>query len=289
MGGVRESPCCSLHQLYNSKTFAVLDTFGLPAQVSEYRASLVCIHPRASGAALGHLVMSVVYAANAQCTGVKSLPYPFIGLILPVLWRRARPVAFDATASFPTRDLCLASKPQSFHVSTAVHQPCWYRRMLNLCIDVWPARSNFQALKLSAFQRLSSALAPLSAPQIKASTFVLRLCILFLYIYRRSPRQWLALATWPCSRAAGPTLRWRRRVSNGAPACAPESSCALLHARFQCRWRHGCLLSGLESRAAATSRPDRTTSSKMRHCWTSSRRRWRPRGFGWFWDNIPSR
>ena len=111
-----------------------------------------------------------------------------------------------------------------------------------------------------------------------------------VYIYRRSPsRQWPALPTSPFSRAAGPTWSLTRRVWGDALTSAPESSCALLHARFQCRWRHGCLLSGLESRAAATSRPDRTTSSKMRHCWTSSRRRWRPRGFGWFWDNIPSR
>ena len=75
MGGVRESPCCSPHQLYNSITFAVLDTFGLPAQVSEYRASLVCIHPRASGAALGHLVMSVVYAAK-NLPSVRTLNAP---------------------------------------------------------------------------------------------------------------------------------------------------------------------------------------------------------------------
>ena len=108
---------------------------------------------------------------------------------------------------------------------------------------------------------------------------LLRLYILFLYVYRRSPRQWPASETLFSFRAAGRTLRWRRRAWDGAPTSAPESL-ALLHARNRFLRRYGCLLSGLGSTAAAISLPDRTTSSRTRRSFRSCRTRWRPSSFG---------
>ena len=101
-----------------------------------------------------------------------------------------------------------------------------------------------------------------------------------VYIYRRSPsRLWPPSPTSPCLKAAGPMWSWTRRVWGDALTSAPESL-ALLHARHRCLWRHGCLLSGLGSRAAAISLPDRTTSSTTRSSSRSCRRRWRPGTFG---------
>ena len=96
---------------------------------------------------------------------------------------------------------------------------------------------------------------------------LLRLYILFLYVYRRSPRQWPASETLLSFRAAGRTLRCRRRAWDSAPTSAPESL-ALLHARNRFLWRHSCLL------------PDRTTSSRTRRSFRSCRTRWRPSSFG---------
>jgi hypothetical protein len=108
---------------------------------------------------------------------------------------------------------------------------------------------------------------------------LLRLYILFLYVYRRSPRQWPASETLLSFRAAGRTLRCRRRAWDSAPTSAPESL-ALLHARNRFLRRYGCLLSGLGSTAAAISLPDRTTSSRTRRSFRSCRTRWRPSSFG---------
>ena len=117
-------------------------------------------------------------------------------------------------------------------------------------------------------------LLPLSAPQIKSSTCHHK-CV-----HRRSPsRLWPPSPTSPCLKAAGPMWSWTRRVWGDALTSAPESL-ALLHARHRCLWRHGCLLSGLGSRAAAISLPDRTTSSTTRSSSRSCRRRWRPGTFG---------
>ena len=87
------------------------------------------------------------------------------------------------------------------------------------------------------------------------------------------------------SAAVGPTWSSRRRVWDGAPTSAHESL-ALLHARHRCLWRHGCLLSGLGSRAAAISLPDRTTSSRTRSSSKSFRRRWRPSTFGRIFHRV---
>ena len=143
--------------------------------------------------------------------------------------------------------------------------------MLNLCMYVTCPQqlsSSFQALCLAFFSpylpcspRLRSNL-PLLLPHMHAGC-----------------RQWPALERSPSSAAAGPTWSSRRRVWDGAPTSAPESL-ALLHARHRCLWRHGCLLSGLGSRAAAISLPDRTTSSRTRSSSKNCRRRWRPSSFG---------
>ena len=136
---------------------------------------------------------------------------------------------------------------------------------------------------------------PLSAPQIKSSTCHHKcvqaspLCSVYslpVYIYRRSPsQQWPASGTPPCSLAVGPTWSLTRRVWGDARTSAPESL-ALLHARHRCLWRHGCLLSGLGSRAAAISLPDWTTSSRTRSSSQSSRRRWRPGTFGMIFYRV---
>ena len=111
-------------------------------------------------------------------------------------------------------------------------------------------------------------------------TPLLRVFSSCIYIYRRSPsQQWPASERRPCSLAVGPTWSLRRRVWGDALTSAPESL-ALLHARHRCLWRHGCLLSGLGSRAAAVSLPDRTTSSRTRSSSKNCRRRWRPSSFG---------
>ena len=119
---------------------------------------------------------------------------------------------------------------------------------------------------------------PLLLPHMRAGIApLLRLYILFLYVYRRSPRQWPASETLLSFRAAGPTLRCRRRAWDSAPTSAPESL-ALLHARNRFLWRHSCLL------------PDRTTSSRTRRSFRSCRTRRRPSSFGIIshWDEPGS-
>ena len=125
---------------------------------------------------------------------------------------------------------------------------------------------------------------PLSAPQIKSSTChhtctqASPLCSVYsLPVYILSPitqatNQWPASERRPCSPAAVPTWPWRRRAWNGAPTSAPESL-ALLHGRIRFSSRHGCLLWGLGSRAAAISLPDRITSWKTRPFSTNSKTR----------------
>ena len=101
--------------------------------------------------------------------------------------------------------------------------------ILNLCdLIMWPARSTFQAFKLTF--KLYTRLSLVSLCPRRRRPFAPFLC---LYIYRRSPRQWLASATSRCSAAAGQMLPWRRRVPgivhqqvhrvhlNRLPCCMP--------------------------------------------------------------------
>ena len=109
-------------------------------------------------------------------------------------------------------------------------------------------------------------------------------CI-YLSPITQSTNQWPASERRPCSPAVGPTWSLRRRVWGDALTSAPESL-ALLNARHRCLWRPGCLLSGLGSRAAAISLPDRTTSSRTRSSSKSFRRRWRPSTFGRIFHRV---
>ena len=101
--------------------------------------------------------------------------------------------------------------------------------ILNLCdLIMWPVRSTFQAFKLTF--KLYTRLSLVSLCPRRRRPFAPFLC---LYIYRRSPRQWLASATSRCSAAAGQMLPWRRRVPgivhqqvhrvhlNRLPCCMP--------------------------------------------------------------------
>ena len=201
------------------------------------------------------------------------------GLIPPVVTsgqarRLRRHCLVPCASSFPRVQ---ASKLPCADGSASAMWPCciWsllHVEPLHIC-DLPAATASKSCLVFFAFSpiscrpRLRSNL-PLLLPHMHAGIApLLRLYILFLYVYRRSPRQWPASETLLSFRAAGPTLRCRRRAWDSAPTSAPESL-ALLHARNRFLWRHSCLL------------PDRTTSSRTRRSFRSCRTRWRPSSFG---------
>ena len=164
------------------------------------------------------------------------------GLIPPVVTsgqarHLRRHCLVPCASSFPRVQ---ASKLPCADGSASAMWPCciWsllHVEPLHIC-DLPAATASKSCLVFFAFSpiscrpRLRSNL-PLLLPHMHAGIApLLRLYILSLYVYCRSPKQWPASETLLSFRAAGRTLRWRRRAWDGAPTSAPESL-ALLHAR----------------------------------------------------------